>query len=70
MDARAQRTTSREKLLEAATDVFAEQGFRDAGVREICRRAGLNQAAVNYHVGSKQECKESNISKGRPISKG
>ncbi len=42
------------KLLSAACDVFVEMGFRDATVAEICRRAGANISAVNYHFGSKE----------------
>jgi AcrR family transcriptional regulator len=45
---------TRRQLLEAAGGVFAEAGFRDATVREICRRAGANVSAINYHFGDKE----------------
>lgn len=44
---------TRARLLDAARGVFAQHGFQGATVREICRRAGANVAAVNYHFGSK-----------------
>lgn len=44
---------TRMRLLEAAREVFSQHGFQDATVREICRRAEANGAAVNYHFGSK-----------------
>ena len=45
---------TRERLLHAAAEMFAEHGYRDARVRDICQRAGANIAAVNYHFGDKQ----------------
>ena len=45
---------TRQRLLEAASVVFAEQGFRNGRIRDICARAKANVAAVNYHFGSKR----------------
>jgi TetR/AcrR family transcriptional regulator, regulator of cefoperazone and chloramphenicol sensitivity len=45
---------TRKDLLMAASDIFAEKGFRDATIAEISQRAGTNIAAVNYHFGNKE----------------
>jgi len=42
-------------LLEAAGEVFADRGFRDATIQDICRRADANIAAVHYHFGDKEQ---------------
>lgn len=42
------------RLLKSACEAFAEKGYRDATVAEICEHAGANIAAVNYYFGSKE----------------
>jgi AcrR family transcriptional regulator len=44
---------TRKRLLDAAREVFSEHSFQGATIREICRLADANVAAVNYHFGSK-----------------
>jgi AcrR family transcriptional regulator len=44
---------TRDRLLTAAEQLFGERGFKRVTVREICRAAGANVAAVNYHFGDK-----------------
>jgi AcrR family transcriptional regulator len=44
---------TRARLIDAASQVFAEHGFQAATVRDICTRAGANVAAVNYHFRDK-----------------
>jgi TetR/AcrR family transcriptional regulator len=43
-----------ERILDAAKDVFSEVGFAGARVDEIARRAGVNKAALYYHIGDKK----------------
>lgn len=45
---------TRERLLDAAGEVFADRGYEQATIREICRRADANIAGVSYHFGDKK----------------
>jgi AcrR family transcriptional regulator len=45
---------TRQRLLEAALDVFGRFGFEGATTRQIAQQAGTNLAAINYHFGSKE----------------
>ena len=46
-------TETRDRLLRAAERLFADRGFKKVTVRDICRAARANVAAVNYHFGDK-----------------
>jgi len=53
-----QPTTQEEtrwRLLQAATEVFAEVGYHAATTREICKRAQVNLASIHYYYGDKAE---------------
>ena len=50
-----QREATRERIVEAAVEAFAEKGFVGASTREIARRAGTNQGLITYHFRSKDE---------------
>jgi AcrR family transcriptional regulator len=52
--ARPEREDTRERVLAAAAELFAERGFRGATMRAIAGRAGTNLASAHYHFGSKQ----------------
>ncbi len=46
--------TTRTRIIEAASELFASHGFECVSVRQICQRAGANIAAVNYHFRDKE----------------
>ena len=45
---------TRERLLSTAERLFAERGFSKVTIREICKSARANVAAVNYHFNGKK----------------
>jgi AcrR family transcriptional regulator len=46
--------TTRERIADAAGQIFAERGFDGTTIRDICQLAGANVAAVNYYFGDKK----------------
>ncbi|MEP4079718.1 TetR/AcrR family transcriptional regulator [Haloferula sp.] len=49
---------TRQRLLEAAEELFSEEGFDAVSVRDITEKAGANVAAVNYHFNSREHLVE------------
>jgi len=47
--------TTRQRLVEAASALFAERGYGGASVRDICNLARVNPGAVSYHFGGKRQ---------------
>jgi AcrR family transcriptional regulator len=51
---RRDATATRQALLDAATELFAERGYDRTTVRDIATRAGVNQALLFRYFGSKE----------------
>jgi TetR/AcrR family transcriptional regulator, regulator of cefoperazone and chloramphenicol sensitivity len=45
---------AKQRLLMAAEEIFADYGYEGASVRQICNKAGVNIAGVNYYFGDKE----------------
>lgn len=45
---------TKDRILNAAEILFAQQGFSGTSLREVTSQADVNIAAVNYHFGSKE----------------
>lgn len=48
-------SSSAERILAAATDLFARRGFDGISTRQLAAAAGLNIATVHHHFGSKRD---------------
>jgi AcrR family transcriptional regulator len=46
---------TRERILDAALDLFIEQGYDKTSLREVAERVGVTKAALYYHFASKDE---------------
>jgi AcrR family transcriptional regulator len=46
---------TRDRILDAALDLFGERGLTGTTVRDIAERAKVNVAAISYHFGGKDE---------------
>lgn len=46
--------STKDRILAAAEELFAQNGFAGTSLRQVTSRADVNIAAVNYHFGSKE----------------
>lgn len=47
--------STRDRILQAAVNVFAEKGYHGAGMSDIGQAANIQRGALYYHIGSKEE---------------
>ncbi len=47
--------STKERILDAALDLFTEKGFDGTSLREIAERLGVTKAALYYHFASKDD---------------
>ena len=52
---RRDSVATREALIAAGTELFAERGYDGVPVEEIAHKAGVNKAMINYHFGGKRK---------------
>jgi AcrR family transcriptional regulator len=50
---KSKQRDTKTRILDAAEILFAENGFKETSIHRLARKARVNQAAVNYHFGSK-----------------
>lgn len=48
-------STTEQKIIDVATELFAKNGFDGTSTREICKLAGVNISLISYYFGGKQE---------------
>ncbi|HZM78279.1 MAG TPA: TetR/AcrR family transcriptional regulator [Candidatus Limnocylindrales bacterium] len=49
------KPSSKDKILEAALDLFAEKGYDATGVQEIVATAGVTKGALYHHFAAKED---------------
>lgn len=64
IDPAADARSTRERILDAAEQVFAEKGLGAAPVRDIAARVGLNPASLYNHFAGKEELYEAVLERG------
>lgn len=63
-------TDTKERILDAAEFLLAENGYEATSLRAVTQAAGVNLAAVNYHFGSKKDLLEAVVRRvAEPVSR-
>ncbi|HOC93401.1 MAG TPA: TetR family transcriptional regulator [bacterium] len=55
---------TRQRILDAATEMFASCGYDGVSVRDIAAKAGVNIGAISYHFGGKENLLKAAVAEG------
>lgn len=69
MASQARSETTRQKILDAAIDLFGEVGYAAAGLGEIIERAGMTKGALYHHFDSKEALATAIIEQGTTLTR-
>src|SRR5438876_5025499 len=59
---RRDAAATRDALLAAGTELFAERGYDGVPVWAVAQKAGVDKAMINYHFGGKRKLYRANVS--------
>jgi AcrR family transcriptional regulator len=65
----ARSETTRQKILDAAMDLFSEVGYAAAGLGEVITRAGMTKGALYHHFDSKEALATAIIEQGTNLTR-
>ena len=65
----ARSETTRQRILDAAMDLFSEVGYAAAGLGEVIARAGMTKGALYHHFDSKEALATAIIEQGTNLTR-
>lgn len=63
MQVQSEKVTAR-RILEVSSKLFAEKGYSNVSIRDLCKAAGTTAPVIYYHFGSKKGLFDAAITKG------
>lgn len=60
------RTALKTRLVDAALELFAKQGYRETSLRQIAERARVSHGSVRHHFGSKKALYKATVGRFQP----
>lgn len=66
MTRQSRATATRQKIIDAAVELFTDHGFSETGLRDIADHAGITTGAFYYHFRSKEALATAIIQQGWP----